>query len=143
MNELYGEVESLRKNELERASAKFGQRHRSPHEAYGVIQEEADEVVQAANEALGYLMEFWDGVKLNDEKLQRESLEGLRLHAQLAACEMIQVAAMADKALRGYGIPVREIPKGTTVRAFGSTCRMGEDIRPMPCGVFISVRRKG
>ncbi len=49
-----------------------------------------------------HLEGYWDAVKTDDRDEQNSILLDLKRIAALAACEMIQVAAMAQKALNGY-----------------------------------------
>lgn len=102
MKKLTTEVTDLIDREYGRAAEQHGAKHHSPHEAYAVIKEEleeAQEEIEIVDDKLG---EFWEAAK-------RDFLYGCNLNAGIiykramnGACEMIQVAAMAKKALQGY-----------------------------------------
>lgn len=102
MEKLYKDVEIEIENELQRAAVKFGDKNNSPHEAYAVIREEVEEAMEEVRELTFHLKDYWQGVKNNEREEQNKSLDDLKKRAHLAACEMIQVAAMAQKALNGY-----------------------------------------
>ena len=97
MKELLKEVELTVKCELKRAN-KVHPLFNSPHEAYAVIKEEAEEAdmeLQLTNYALGCL---WNEVKENSVSMYRFLLD-VRKNAMNLAAEAIQVAAMAQKAI--------------------------------------------
>ena len=97
MKELLKEVELSVKIELERAN-KVHSLFNSPHEAYAVIKEgaeEADMELQLTNYALGC---FWNEVKEDSVSMYRFLLD-VRKNAMNLAAEAIQVAAMAQKAI--------------------------------------------
>lgn len=102
MNNLVRATERLVGEELERASEKFGVLHHSAHEAYAVIFEEMTEAFENMEAVENNLIEFWTGVMKNDAETQEAALETLEREAMLAACEFIQVSAMAKKARLGY-----------------------------------------
>ena len=104
MDKLVAEVKKLVEAEYGRASAKFGCTNNSDHESYAVLleeREEAHEECAGVDQALHYL---WDLIKRNapDEK-KFEICKNLETRALLAACEFIQVAAMAKKAAMTVG----------------------------------------
>lgn len=102
MKKLIESVDLIVNEEYDRASKDHGERFHSQHEAYAVIKEEmeeAQEEIEIVDDKLG---EFWEAAK-------RDFLYGCNLNAGIiykramnGACEMIQVAAMAKKALQGY-----------------------------------------
>lgn len=94
-------VEALVQEELDRASEKFGERHHSPHEAYAVMLEELQELEDEIAEAKTYMDAFWNGVKINNLHTTN-FIHNAGQRAINAACEAIQLAAMCEKALRGY-----------------------------------------
>lgn len=111
MTKLVEKVKNLVKEEYELASAIHGAKHNSPHEAVAVICEEIEESVVENQNVQKMFSDFWDGVKLNaSDEIQKEILGNLRSSAILAACEMIQVAAMAHKAMHGYVIDEPIVP---------------------------------
>jgi len=81
------QVESMRKFPL----------FSSTHEGYAVILEEVEE----AREEVEYIVEdmniMWLYIKANDTKNAMYYVEKLKRRAISAACEMVQVAAMAQK----------------------------------------------
>ena len=102
MKELINEVSVLVQKEYDRASDQFGPTNNSDHESYAIILEELEEATVESLVCKDDLQEFWALTKNKDsqdrDKLQ--SLDTLRVGALLAACEFIQVAAMAHKAKR-------------------------------------------
>jgi hypothetical protein len=100
MKELKEAARALMREEYERAAEKFGDSFHSPHEAYAVILEEAEEAdfdIDGFNAAMD---QFWMYVKWNEAEYRNDALKNIEKHALNAACECIQVAAMAYKARR-------------------------------------------
>lgn len=96
-------VEALVEAELLRASAKFGERHHSPHEAYAVMLEELEETQAELSKASSMLSGYWGAVKLNHpQDYLNDAANRAKFLAIQTACEAIQLAAMCEKALRGY-----------------------------------------
>lgn len=108
MKQLMNDVKGLALGEYERAANKWGKTHASPHEAYAVIFEEMQEMAVEADILNDALLCYWEAVKHNQPNEQKEALNVAFLRAMLGACELIQVAAMAHKALQGYPIPQQE-----------------------------------
>ena len=100
MEKLLAEVRAEMLNELNRAEMKYGRKHNSPHEAYGVLKEEYEEAIEEAESLYNSINAFWEKVK-HDQCADLE-LEDIRKNAIHLAAEAIQTAAMAEKALRGY-----------------------------------------
>lgn len=100
MEELFRDVQVLINDEYGRAAEKFGDVHHSDHEAFAVALEELEESADELNTMTRILYDFWSLVKSKDatdaDKLRM--LSGLQRAATFAACEVIQVAAMALKA---------------------------------------------
>lgn len=100
MEELLNEVEQAAKNELARAN-KVHPLFNSLHETYGVLAEELDE----ARESFKYTEEAFDKFFMCMRKdhygSARDYLEDVWAGATDCAAEMIQVAAMAQKAMDG------------------------------------------
>ena len=91
-------VMKLVQDELGMACKDHGSRFNSGHEAYAVIKEECEELDwegKKINLTLGYM---WEDVKNDDQFGDR--LSDIEKYATQAACEAIQVAAMAKKAMR-------------------------------------------
>lgn len=100
MTKLKEAVEKMVQSELDLASKQHGEHFHSAHEAYAVIREEQDEASQEFQDLRDFLWKFWGEVKANrDGKSELHDIEELAINA---ACECIQVAAMAEKALRWY-----------------------------------------
>ena len=94
MNAVSEDVKMLVEKELESANEQFPQFH-SEHEGWAVMQEEAEE-----------LREEWDSIEMAMEQLWHRIRDGIptaqhvalaEQYAEAAACEAIQVAAMARK----------------------------------------------
>ena len=89
-------VKYLVQNELDMACVDHGKKFNSGHEAHGIIREELEELemeVKMVSSQLGFM---WMDVK-NDDKYG-DRVAAIEKHAMQAACEAIQVAAMARKA---------------------------------------------
>lgn len=102
MEQLIDSVQNLVSEEYERAAARYGRQHSSQHEAFAVILEEYQETCTDVEEVGNRIDEFWKNV-CTDDVTQNEPI-AMQIHnaALLAACEAIQVAAMALKAVHGY-----------------------------------------
>ena len=99
MEKLIEQVNELVTDEYHRASYKFGATNNSDHESYAVLLEEVQEADQEFKLVETQLEKFWLLVKSNDSDMSKYSrLMELERRAVLAACEIIQVAAMARKA---------------------------------------------
>lgn len=99
MEQLVKEIAESVEREYGRAAAKFGCLNNSDHESYAVIKEELEEAQEEFEYASRHFTCFWDMVKLNgDDKVKLCTLKRLQHCAELAAAEMVQVAAMAKKA---------------------------------------------
>ncbi|WP_258107199.1 hypothetical protein [Christensenella minuta] len=99
MKELKEAVKVLMNEEYERAAKKFGGNFNSPHEVYAVILEEKEEVCWELMDLKYAIDLFWESVKKDDTEHQ-DSLRNIEKCALNAACECIQIAAMAYKARR-------------------------------------------
>lgn len=111
MTKLVEKVTNLVKEEYELASAVHGAKHNSPHEAYGVILEELQEASYEDVNTRRMFQNFWDEVKVNAKTEDLITIsENMRNSAILCACEMIQVAAMAHKAMQGFVIDEPIVP---------------------------------
>ena len=98
MKELKEDVKVLMKEEYRRAAEEFGERNNSPHESYAVLKEEVEEAKEELRDIKEYFTWYWHCVKKNNAEQQEEVLKRIEEAALNAACECIQVAAMAYKA---------------------------------------------
>lgn len=102
MEQLIDSVQNLVKEEYERAAAEYGWQHTSQHEAFAVILEEYQETCADIEDAGNRIEEFWKNVCTDDVAQNKPIAMQIHNAALLAACEAIQVAAMAYKATKGY-----------------------------------------
>lgn len=102
MDQLIREVTGLVGEEYQRAAAKFGPKNNSPHESYAVLLEEIEEAQEQVSVIQSRMDAFWLTVKGDAPDAMGAYLNSIKRAAILGACELIQVAAMADKALAGY-----------------------------------------
>jgi hypothetical protein len=106
MKKLKESVKGLVKAELLMASKDYGDRFHSAHEAYAVILEEYEEAKEEFDNMEYPLSSFWDCVRFPSYSESHEPnshLSDLENTAIRAACECIQIAAMARKAQVEYG----------------------------------------
>lgn len=97
MNAVSEDVKLLVEKELESANKRFPA-FRSEHEGWAVMHEEADELEAESDKILMLVLdEMWESVKSNTGT--REYAREIQSRAVSAACEAIQVAAMARKYL--------------------------------------------
>lgn len=97
MNAIEEDVKRLVGKELESANKRFPA-FRSEHEGWAVLHEEADELEAESDKILMLVLdEMWESVKSNTGT--REYAREIQSRAVSAACEAIQVAAMARKYL--------------------------------------------
>ena len=98
MEELLDEVEQAMKNELGRANKKHPL-FNSLHQAYGVIAEELDEAKESFKYAEEAFDKFFMCMRKDHYNSACDYLEDIRASAIDCAAEMVQVAAMAKKAI--------------------------------------------
>ena len=92
-------VKDLVDREYGRAGAQFGLTNNSDHESYALILEEFQEAQTEVATVDDKLSVFWDLVKENGgPETKFNVLKSMEGTAILAACELIQVSAMAKKA---------------------------------------------
>ena len=121
MEKLVSEVNNLVEAEYGRAAAKFGCTNNSDHESYAVLLEEMQEADVEVADARVQLEKFWLLVKANDSDMSKYSrLLEMERRSVLAACELIQVAAMAKKAALTVG--QRTVFVDLTDQEGGSVC---------------------
>lgn len=103
MNAVRIQVDALVDVELEAANA-IHPPFSSLHEGYAVIKEELEEVEECVQDAKASLDELWLRIKKDAMgPMGQEAVMDIRQTAIFAACEAIQVAAMAQKLLDGLG----------------------------------------
>lgn len=103
MKILKADVERLVKEEYDRASKQHGERFHSPHEAYAVMLEELEEAKDEFDEAKHIMSRlFWFYVNCDNFRGCVDAAKIIQHAAENAAAEMIQLAAMAHKAQKGY-----------------------------------------
>lgn len=99
MQKLIQEVKELVEKEYGRAGVAFGLTNHSDHESFAVMMEEFDEAGVEFDGFSKGMGSFWAMVKEDaSDDIKYEQLKKMELTALLAACEMIQVSAMAKKA---------------------------------------------
>jgi len=101
MEELVKSVSALVNEEYQRAAAEHGGAANTPHEGYALVKEEEEEAAEQMSVVSQRVTPLWWAVKANDLALQAGYLAEIRTSAILGACELIQVAAMADKYTKG------------------------------------------
>ncbi|MDP4176142.1 MAG: hypothetical protein Q8933_19335 [Bacteroidota bacterium] len=88
-------VEVLAMQELEHANIENGNKFNSMHEGYGVILEEVQEASEELDKVVQRLKQVWGAIRRDE--YPEEAIQMLNHHAKLAACEAMQVVAMAQK----------------------------------------------
>ena len=101
MDDLIREISRLAREEYQRAAAEHGGAANTPHEGYALIKEEEEEAADQMSTVIQKAKTLWWSVKSDNLGTQRQCLDEIRIAAILGACELVQVAAMADKALEG------------------------------------------
>lgn len=97
MIKLFRKARNLMFAELELASKQNGHYFHSPHEGYGVIVEEKTEAWDESINVDQSIDGLLSAIRRNDRDDLYMNLKETERHALLAACEYIQVAAMARK----------------------------------------------
>lgn len=101
MKQLTEEVSALVEKEYQRAASEHGGAANTPHEGYALIKEEEEEAGDQMSLVSQKVVSLWWAVKADDLAMQAGLLGEIRAAAILGACELVQVAAMAEKAIRG------------------------------------------
>lgn len=96
MNVVSKDVERLVEKELASANERFPQFH-SEHEGWAVMQEEAEELQEECDSIELAMEQLWNRIRDGIPTAQYVAL--VEQYAEAAACEAIQVAAMARKYL--------------------------------------------
>ena len=98
MKELLNEVEQAVENELARAN-KQHPLFNSLHQSYGILAEEIAEAKEAFEETERMFDRFFMCVRKDDYSSANDYLAYIKKNAIDCAAEMVQVAAMAQKAI--------------------------------------------
>ena len=102
MTKLKEKVTRLVDFELDMANKEHGERFNSAHEAYAVMKEEYEEAADFLADTDELINRaFWENCKRDDYDEMLRIAEIIRKRARNAACECIQVAAMAQKFING------------------------------------------
>lgn len=97
MEVLLKEVKGSVDAELSRAQVNHGKTYHSPHEGYGVLAEELWEA-EVEHDHVDYLRRLMlRALQTNDSVRLIELMGDISERATLAACEYVQVAAVAQK----------------------------------------------
>ena len=121
IGELAKEVIQLVVDEYRRAAAEHGAAAHSPHEGYALIKEEIEEA-KAEMEILDQCLDhLWTSVKNDEDQYGPNYLMFIKKGAVLGACELIQVAAMAEKSLLGYEKMKEELDNEKTAESDGES----------------------
>jgi len=100
MKQLKTDVNGLVLDEYARASEQYGPKHHSLHEAAAVMYEEYEEAQEEIAKVDKLFDEFWSYTR-NDSGLGcKQTASRLRDRAINAACELLQLAAMAHKTVK-------------------------------------------
>lgn len=100
---LQRQVKNLAFEELKSANHKFPL-FASNHEACGVMYEEFEETHEQLELCAEHLEKAWTATRSNDDPTFEEECVKLEREAMLLACEAIQLAAMARKALMSQDV---------------------------------------
>lgn len=98
MKELLNEVEQVVENELARAN-KQHPLFNSLHQSYGILAEEIAEAKEAFEETERMFDRFFMCMRKDDYSSANDYLAYIKKNAIDCAAEMVQVAAMAQKAI--------------------------------------------
>lgn len=94
------DIEGLVKEELGKIAVIYGETYNSPHETYGVLKEEIEEVKKDTDSINLNFEEFWEAVKSDNFGQQKTSLKAMYGKALHGIAELVQVAAVCRKGLR-------------------------------------------
>lgn len=103
MEQMREQVRPLVEKALQDARAKHGRTFASWHEAYGVLSEEVMEVRQELRMLETAMDDLMNSIHGHDDVGIQQDLSVIFRHAELAACEAIQVAAVVAKAKNQNG----------------------------------------
>ena len=97
MKRLLMDMRKTVENELLRAQTGFGTHYHSPHEGYGVLTEEMFEANQEVSRLTKASQVLLFDLHENNNQGMTDCLDTIEEYATLAACEYVQVAAVARK----------------------------------------------
>lgn len=100
MHELLESVKGLVREELSRATEQHGTDYHSLHEAYAVLKEKVEETQYELENMLNDFAHLWNATKRDSFVMARNTARAVQAHAMHAACEAIQIAAVAQKVLK-------------------------------------------
>lgn len=101
MEELMRAVSALVDKEYQWAAKAHGGAAYSLHEGYALIKEEVEEADEEMDRLKKKLSFLWENVKNDADDVAQRNFEDMKSMAIAGACELIQVAAMADKGIEG------------------------------------------
>lgn len=101
MEELMRSVADLVDREYQWAAKAHGGAAHSTHEGYALIKEEVEEAEDEMSRLKKKLDSLWENVKNDADDVALRNFEDIGSIAIAGACELIQVAAMADKGIEG------------------------------------------
>ena len=104
MKRLLAEMRKTVENELLRAQTGYGHRYHSPHEGYGVLTEEMFEARQEVERLNNTAQVLLYDLHANNSQSMIDCLDVIEEYATLAACEYVQVAAVARKMRESLGV---------------------------------------
>ena len=95
MDNLIGIIKDATAEEVTAAGNRYGELH-SRNEGYGVLAEEIDEMKEQISIVMRYFDSLVRVIRFDLRELNAD-LKNIKKSAQLAACECIQVAAVAQR----------------------------------------------
>ena len=101
MEELMRLVSALVDKEHERSNKVHRAAFASLHEGYAVVKEEVEEADEEMDRLKKKLEFLWLNVKNDADDMVQRNFEDMKSMAIAGACELIQVAAMADNGIEG------------------------------------------
>ena len=100
MHKLIEEVKKCIECECSRIGEKYGFTYHTDHESYAILLEEVEEAKEEMDQLQEDMADFWKTVREDsDNNIKCAHLNDIQMSAVFAACELIQVAAVASKAI--------------------------------------------
>lgn len=100
MEQLLRVVQQATKDELDRSIKAYFPLFHTEHEGYALLKEEVEEATEEVDKINQKLKMLWDSIKRNE--YPNSSIHLIKSHAELLACEAIQVAAMVQKFIESF-----------------------------------------